>query len=480
MANTKQNIIPVGNWNKSGLSDSKWSGVKDSFYKLIGWDMHSTPGLLKVAQKMTKDSGSTVTELCKVAIASSNGAQYWFSADSGKIWEKTSGGTWRLVHTTTPAAGAAPCLGAAEYDGYIYWATQSRLHRITVATADDNNWAVDATEDYATFGVTNASYHPMVEQNEVLYIGDDNQVAQVDAGTFSANAVDLPSHYVITSLGKIGTDILIGTTVGSSVGWCKIFRWNTWSVSFQADDEVPETAINAFLPADNMVFVQAGGKGNIYVYTNDVLEQYRKIPGDYSLGTMTMSAYSVGRIGDEILFGVSNSSGNPVDQGVYRIGRNSRNYDYIMDLPYPISERTGSDFVLTGLTIGAILVVGTDIYVAWKNGSSYGVDKLDTSNKLNGAYFETRVASLNREVQMNIAKTVVAYASLPAGTDISLYYDKNYAGYGSALGTLNDTDRYIIETNNEMMSTNTVQLKIKITASSNSAPEIESCGMFPT
>ena len=83
---TDKNTIQIGNWNRGGLSDSKWSGTQDSFYKMVGLDMHSSPGVLKVAQKMAKDSGSTVTEFCKERVASSNGYTYWGSADSGKIW----------------------------------------------------------------------------------------------------------------------------------------------------------------------------------------------------------------------------------------------------------------------------------------------------------------------------------------------------------------------------------------------------------
>ena len=115
----------------AGLSDSKFSGLKGSFYRLVGIDGHSTPGILKVRQGLAKDSGATVDALCKVRIACSDGSTLWFSSTSGKIWRRTSAGVWSLVHTTTPVAGGTGCLGAIEHDGYIYWATESRLHRKT-------------------------------------------------------------------------------------------------------------------------------------------------------------------------------------------------------------------------------------------------------------------------------------------------------------------------------------------------------------
>ena len=481
MPKDEAQIIPIQDLNQGGLADSKWSGLENTVYKMIGFNPHSLPGVLDVEQKLTKNSGSTVTEFCKVAVSVSVGNQLWFSSTSGKIWECTSGGSWRLVHTTTPAAGGAGCLGAAEYQGYVYWATESRLHRITVGEADDNDWSNDAVEDWATFDVTDAEFHPMLSHDAqlILYIGDGNQVAQIDGSTFTSDAVDIKIPYRIKSLGQLDTDLLIGTYVADTVTETAIFRWNCWSVSFTSADPIPEVGINAFLPADNFVLVQAGKAGNIYYYDGEKLELYSKIPGEYS-STAYGEVYpgSVVNKEGQILFGFSNGSGNPADQLVYRIGRHNRNYPFIMDQPYPISERSGSDFVITGIEIGAILVVGQLIYVAWKNSTSYGVDILDVSNKLNGAYIETRVTIHKREEFSNFDKSIITYADLPASTDVDMYLDKNYAGYGSALTKVNDTDRNIIETKDEGTEFTTLQLKFKATTSSNSAPRIENGAVF--
>jgi len=49
--------------------------------------------------------------------------------------------------------------------------------------------------------------------NQVLYIGDKNYLAQVDAGTFSNQALDVESSLRIKSLGRLMTDILLGTFI---------------------------------------------------------------------------------------------------------------------------------------------------------------------------------------------------------------------------------------------------------------------------
>jgi hypothetical protein len=121
----------------------------------------------------------------------------------------------------------------------------------------------------------------MIEQNMVLYIGDGNYLAQVDAGTFSADALDIKEPLRIKCLGKIGTDVLLGTYISDNVNKSQIIRWDTYSVSFTSSDEIEEIGINCFIPGDNVVYCQAGVQGNIYVYNGEQLQLFKKIPGEY-------------------------------------------------------------------------------------------------------------------------------------------------------------------------------------------------------
>lgn len=477
---TSKDLIEIQNFNSGGLANSKWSGVKDSLYSMIGVDPHTRPGVLDVEQKLTKISADTVDELCKVRVNCSNGYAYFFSSESGKIWQVAPNGTVTLEHTTTPEAGSAICTGAEEYQGKIIWATQNRLHYITVTNASGGDWASDAVEDWQDFGVGDADFHPMINHTAtlLLFIGDGNQVAQYDGATdtFSANALDIRQPLRVKSLGEIGTDLLIGTYIADTVTGVEILRWNTWDESFSNSDKIPEIGINAFLPSDNMVLVQAGNKGNIYWYDGTNLELFMKIPGEY-----TPTAYgevyphSVGIKEGQLLMGFSNGSGNPCKQLIYRIARHSRDYKWIMDQPYPISERSDGEFVTSGLEIGGIVVQGSYILVSWKTATDAGIDKLDASNKLDGAYIETRVMTITREEESNMSEVFMAYASLPDTADIDFYLDKNYAGYGDALQKYTkDTQRNIIRTNKEATQFTTLQLKVKLTTSGNNAPLLES------
>ncbi len=463
-------------WNQGGVADSKYSGIKFALARMVGWNIHGTPGLLQVNQKMTKDSGSTITELCKCSVDASNGIRYWFSSASGKIWQDKAG-TYTLVYTVSPAAGEAKITGAAEYQGYIYFATESRLHRIATASADGAAaWTASAVPNWATFTNTDASYHPMKEVNLVLYIGDKNFVAQVDSGTFSANALDVESQYRISALGKMGTDLLVGTIIATNVSRCEIFRWNTFSTSFTNDDTVPEPGIYAFLEADNYIIVSAGLAGNLYSYNGQQLVFYKKIPGTYTpTAQMKINPMAVGLFNGFLpIFGVSNSTGNPCDQGIWSMGKHSNNYPIVLNLEFPTSNVDGSSYnILTGIEIGAILVSGQNVYMSWSYNSTYGVDKLDYSNKIAKPIMESRIIANDPGGNTTFNRILATYESLPASTSIVFKVSKNGAAFGSALTVRDNTQENLVETNNERMEVRTLQIRVEAVSSVNTAPAIQ-------
>lgn len=458
-----------------GLSDSKWSGILGSFAECVGIDGHSTPGILKVQQKLTKDSGATVTEFCRISVAASNGYTFWFSYTSGKIWARATAGTWTLAHTTTPAAGSAGCLGAMEYNGSIYWATQSRLHKIAIANADDS-WASE-TEDFGTFDVTNAEFHPMVIQDITLFIGDGNQIAAVNqSGTFDSNVLDLHAELTIKCMAKYELDILIGTIVSVEVTQTELIRWDTVSTSWNNTDPIEEVGINSFIRDDNYLYIQAGRAGRFYFYDGSELIPLNRIPGDWTnVKYGEVYPNSQANFRGVPIFGLSNSpeagnsTGNPAKQGIYSYGSYSRNYEKVMDLSWVISQDD-----TTAVEIGAILVIGEfEIMVAWKEGSNYGVDKLDWTAKYASAYFETMMLFQDRRNVLDTLQGVAGYyATLPASTSLTFSYSINGAAY-VAFTSVTDVIINKVYADLSVGNVGSLQIKVAFGVSSNTAPELE-------
>lgn len=461
--------IELKNLNLGGIADSEYLGAEGSVAEAVGLDLHSESGVIKVNQALVKESGTLVDDFVKASIPCSDGSTYHFGSTNGKIWKRTSGGTWSLEATASPAAGSAGILDAKEYQGYIYYAMQSRLGRVAVGSA----WST-RNDSWATFTNTDASWHPMEIVNQVLYVGDAKYVAQVDVTTFSANALDIAAPLRIKCLKRMSTDLLIGTYIADNVKETEIIRWNTWSVSYSTSETISEVGINAFLDIDNAVIVNAGTKGNLYIYNGSSLEQYKTIKGDYT-GTKKGIVHPNAKLNfnNFPLFGFSNVTGNPANLGVYSYNRTNRNYPYILNMEYSLSHGH-----LTNIEIGALCRVSSDQFtVSWKDttsGTVYGVDILDLSNKASIAYFICRVIMVEREKLSNYGTVDVAYRLLPTNTSITVKKKVNAdTSFGSAIEARNDTKRLIVSNQVHLGEATRVQIKVDLVASANTAPEVE-------
>jgi hypothetical protein len=458
-------VIEIKNLNQGGIADSDYLGLTNSVAEMVGLDIHSAPGLIKVNQKLKKESGNIVTELCQAATPSSDGNSYWFGKVTGKIWRRSSTGTWTLQAIATPLSGSPGITGAKEYQGYIYYAMQNRLGRWQIGTP----WAT-RNDNFATFTNGDADFHPMRILNLVLYIGDANLVAQVDAGVFSANALDISDPYRIKCLGNLGTDLLIGTFVNNFVYSTEIYRWNTWSVSFSTSDSIPEVGINSFLATDNFVIVSAGTKGKLYLYNGSQLDDFRQLKGNWDANNKAVvNPESTFNFGGIALFGLSKMTGNPTTLGIYSMARSNRNYPYVLNTEYVVS----TDHTVN-VEYGAIIGAGDVFLVSWQDGAGaqVGVDVLDLANKYPHAYFTTRVIMPNRMSITNFGRAQVGYRSLPTGTDLKMYIAKNNAPLAIKAST-NDTKRRMKYTEKEIDIASTLQLKVEFIANGNNAPEVE-------
>lgn len=458
--------IQVANINQGGIADSDYMGAENSVAEAINLDIHSEAGIIKCNQALTLDH--TPDAAVNDFVACSNGSTYEFQ-ENGKIVEREANGTVTTRGTAAPAAGSVAILSAEEQDGYIYYAMEQRLGRFAVPAAGGS---ISLNSNWATFGVGDADFHPMKKLNLVLYIGDGHQVAQVDGGVFSANALDIEDPLRVSSLGNIDTDLLIGTFIASNVLRTQVLRWNTWSVSFSVSDPIPEVGVNAFLDSDNIVLVNCGTKGNMYIYDGAQLSLYKKVKGDYT-GTNKAKVVNnaVYNFNGMPLFGLSQISGEGVNLGVYSIARTNRNYPYVLNLEYTIS--TGN---LANIIIDAIVPISADQFlVAWQDendGTSYGVDILSLTVKATG-HFITRTFLLDRSVGTEFGFAHVPYRSLPDDTDIKIYPNVDYAGFATEKTSTNDDSRKKKYTEAGIGDAHALQTKVQLVPNANDAPEVE-------
>jgi hypothetical protein len=178
--------------------------------------------------------------------------------------------------------------------------------------------------------------------------------------------------------------------------------------------------------------------------------------------------------------------GIPLLTGVYTLGSYSSQYPQVLDFTYPISQRILGEFLLTGVEIGSIIVEGNDIFVAWKSNyidpdnpddpsiQIHGVDKVDYDYQLDGAYFETRLLTGNREQFGNFVDLVISYAHMSQFGSIVIEYSTNYGETWITVETVDDIQRQILSMKPGEIESTTLLVRVTVhSATYNNAPDIE-------
>jgi hypothetical protein len=358
----------------------------------------------------------------------------------------------------------------------IYFAVDKFLFEIP---SDELSTFSTSVRRTGVFENGSTTHHPMAVQNLSLFIGDGDVVAEVDnvGGFVQETELNLPDGETVQALYPFDTDLLIGS---KAVNMGHVRRWDTVSESWSAQDDVyDEEGVTAFLGDDNYVYPITGPFGRIYFYDGEKMLPYVQIPGEWGPSKKAViHANSIAFWMNLPLFGLSNSTGNPQLQGIYGLGSFGRGFDKTLSLDFPISAGT-----FDNITIGAILVKGADLMIAWKTASAAGVDKLDWSAKYASAYFETRILNevstskgiaTARHIQKTLQEVAIPYADLPANTGITMAYKKqNEANYTNLAAGKDSTEKQKLYFDQTVPKMAAPQLRASFTVSSNNAPAIE-------
>lgn len=288
----------------------------------------------------------------------------------------------------------------------------------------------------------------------------------------------LDSQYSIQNLSEFQGHLIIGVVIegtsgaGSYNGFSRVIRWDTVDTigDLVSDIEIPEFGINAMIDYNGGLLIQAGRKGALYTYDGISANLFKRIPGDWS---STNEAYTEkNAVGSDMgipVFGLTNSSGNPAEQGVYSLGGYDAKYPEVFNLEYISGDTSGTE-------IGAIAHVGTTLIFSSVTGASEYIYKVDSSNKYNGAYLETQMIDAERD-QLKNFRVRVCYETLPSNSTITAsYIGNNGLGYTS-IDMTNHTNKKFYESDTHVINYNHIMFKIATTRSTSDtslAPVIRS------
>jgi len=422
---TKNESLQLKDFYK-GEGQSKYDGW-DATQNL---DVHSQIGTAQCQFALVEDS--TTPNEASVQATAADGTVYFFSTTSGKTWKRTTAGTVTLVNTNVNGA-------------HINAFYSPTLNKILYATSTKLGHLVSATDTFTdTFGTfTNGSaYHPMEDINQTVFIGDGKYVASVSSAlAFSANALDIPAQYSMTAFINYQHYLAIGTIIGANVNSCMQYIWDTYSPSWNFDDEILEPGVCTYIKSDNLTYLLAGTVGNLYYLDGNSATFFFQIRG------VTTS------IGMKITAILKRKPLLAIGTKIYSIYKSKRGVNDAV-----VQEYTASGTITSiGSTGSQLLVhIGTK---SEKIDVNYAIAKI-TTPVITGA----------------VTNIFVLYESLPTSTTLGLESNVNGAGWVTETGFVNNPTDMRYELQGGLLYSGTVkffQLRVTLTPATTSTPIIQ-------
>ena len=261
----------------------------------------------------------------------------------------------------------------------------------TLRSGTSNDLETSTYNDY--FGILiAATYHPILSLLNGIVIGNDNYLAFWDQATYNPNKVQLEYGYHVRSIARVNEFVIAGAWKGSSesnVEDARLYFWDGISPTFNYSIPVSQGLPNALASIDNRLIGVYGETGELFVDTAP-FQLVHETPnlGQNKTIEIAPGAMSPYQARMAVGYTFSNDDATGVQNGVYVYGNRTDQFPDVLSFPFTIS--TGN-VQATNLKIGMVLGVGNDLYIGWREGSTYGVDKV---TKTNGPFTSGEMYSL--------------------------------------------------------------------------------------
>lgn len=451
---------------RGGISDEYQRGIAGSFKFGKNISIRKFNDTLTCTQAMKKESASIVVDLIVAMVNCSNGKIFGFG-DTGKIYSRTAGGTWALETTDADGAISGACeWGNVTSGQFIYWTVSNgttwKVKRTPVATY---NFASPTTVASTAETVAGTAYpHTMRTVAGSCLITNGTGLAVIDytSLTFTNNVYIYPPDNILTSIEEFQGSIATGAKKkdNTNEGW--IYTWNAEELFYSRRLRIPSKGVTAMVQAEDLyAFV-----GNAIHYSD-----FTNVMPLYNFDIGTCEVYAVGTSKGKALFGIGSTNPDQTVSGIYAFGRERFGMPRVLTLEHTLSpggvER-----------IGAITTYGDLILASWKNGSTYGVDVLDTANKATGVYESLEFHMPPTYMSPKFFKALkIKMTALPTGCSIAVAIKKNKASSWSSLKTVTGETTYSVVGGTEAIfsigeTMNIYELQITSNPSVNTCPEI--------
>lgn len=337
---------------------------------------------------------------------------------------------------TTPYCRVQP---GKTYHFHLYSSVNDGSVVTTVANTLPNAYY----SEHFSYLVADTAYHPAITHTDgtkgILVIGNERYLATWDDATYLPNKVAFESGFKVRDLIKINQFVAAlcwrGSTIdGSEEG--RIYLWDGISPYFNDVKPITGGLPNAATNFKNRIISVLGSSGDI----NLGVEPFNKVQSAPNLARGKKIEVVPGGVDvwrSKAVLGLgTNTDDASFEQGVYEYGSQSDRdigsgaNQEVLNFGYRISTGTTQS---TSMKIGVVKAFGAGLYIGWKDGASYGLDKVSKTGDPSpagswesliidlGATEKGALKSMPLKEKLAI-KVVVSYLTLPTGCTVTPKY----------------------------------------------------------
>jgi hypothetical protein len=457
-----------------GIADDEKTGYKNSYLWGRSIEVRKDPDKFYLLPKTTKESLTTVTDRIKwMVTAQPHATDIYALSHTGILWKRTSAGVWSSVRSV---GGGGQ--GLEIYNDYIYYTQDTQIGRYGTLSGGSPS----ATDNWQTSLNDTSAYDfaPIKRFIHGLAVGQGNDLGWWDGTTWDQDKLVLPPGFQIRCMDRWSSYLAIAAWRGTNIYDAEdsvIFFWDGTSSTYNHVEYIEAGAVNAMVNHDGRLRFIAGHKGELFDY-NGYVSPLRRLPRltaqkyvEVFPGAMTVWDDMV-RIG----FSANTDDSTTHEQGVYTYGRDNKDDAEVYTYDYPISTGTRT---ATTLKITSVAGIGRDLFIAWDDNGTYGVDNVDEDNApYSTGVLETLIFDNGKRWKdKETMRTKVDFEALNTGESVVAKYDVNRSGSwstGVTASTAADTE--LREDYNKQFKE--LEIQVNLATSTTTSPKVDNIGFI--
>lgn len=481
----KNGVLTISDFQK-GQADSPYLG----FDTIRAVDITSTPGVAKIAYRTQEATDFTAVGLPVAYTYDNYGNYYQLVADTGSgnaLFYKNgtsvsslSGRGWDMIfykdyilirHGSVISAYETTTTSPTLFQGWKSGYSQTYYGKMLVSKNDGNVYIADGTS---------------IKRLSSFVAGAPSVAPTATADT----AIQLISGYAATTIAELGSRLMVGTQTDNSI-WitryasqsATIFPYRIGVSATNFDNPVTisnANSIQQIIVSNNLMYITAGLKGNLYVSDGTSYRQVKTLPyavkDESGLGMLLYpNAITIASNGN-LLIGSSSFTngytGTVTQHGIWEVNLSTGKYE--TNLRYIMSNGfyTGN----TQISIGFVFQTNTDTVIfGWGYGSDYGIDTTSAFKYANyAATIETQLYVVGNRLNPKTFEHIEILLGQPltTGQGIRVSYRLTTTGDYTTIGTWTATSTSgAISIRDKALITNaqTLQIKIEMTTQENTS-----------